>query len=119
MKHLQPAVAEVLVAEGELSDEMDYALANFVANNLGFGFTPCQPQLVKLEDGREVIRVGLDHTFVNKDNVLMGYGIVGYVFVDPETSEVIYCPSKEEVEENVQILLSEGVEPRPRPRGKY
>jgi hypothetical protein len=116
---MEPVVTKVIEEQGEISDEIDYALASFVANNIGFGYTPCQPALVELNNGKQVIRMGLDHTFVGEKNKLMGYGIVGYLFIDPETMDVLYCTPVEELEKNVETITNSGVAPQPRPRGKY
>ncbi|MHA1732134.1 MAG: hypothetical protein ACTSU5_09325 [Promethearchaeota archaeon] len=116
---VEPTVVKVVAAEGEISDEMDYSLANFLAHHVGFGFTPCQPQLVELEGGTLAIKVSLDHTFVNKDNQLMGYGIVGTLYIDAKTQEVLYVTPKEVLEDKVRIIMENDIEPQPRPRGKY
>ncbi|OLS16289.1 MAG: hypothetical protein RBG13Loki_0112 [Promethearchaeota archaeon CR_4] len=116
---MEPVVKKIIEEQGEISDEIDYALANFVANNIGFGYTPCQPALVELNNGKQVIRMGLDHTFVGAKNQLMGYGIVGYLYIDPETMDVLYCTPSEELEKGVETILNSGVAPQPRPRGKY
>ncbi|TFG00896.1 MAG: hypothetical protein EU541_00875 [Promethearchaeota archaeon] len=114
-----PKIKEVLQEKGSISDELDFALVNFLIKNRGIGFTPCKPQLVKLEDGREAIKVSIDNTFVNKENQLMGLGIVGKIYVDPETLNILYATSKEEIEENIKKLEDRGFEPQPRPKGKY
>ena len=116
---MEPVVKRVIEEHGEISDEIDYALANYVANNIGLGYTPCQPALVELENGKQVIRMGLDHTFVGEKNQLMGYGIVGYLYIDPESMEVIYCTPSADLEKNVETIINSGVLPQPRPRGKY
>ena len=115
----EPVIKRIIEETGEISDEIDYALANYIANTLGFGYTPCQPSLVELKGGKNAIRLGLDHTFIGDGNQLMGYGIVGYVFVDTDTMDVIYCTPPAELEANIQTLLDSGIEPQPRPRGKY
>ncbi len=114
----EPVVVNTVVERGEISDELDYALANYIAENLGFGYTACQPQLVELESGN-AIKIGLDHTFISKDRELMGYGIVGHIYIDAETQEILFCTPKEILEENIKLLLDEGIKPKPRPKGKY
>jgi hypothetical protein len=49
----------------------------------------------------------------------MGLGIVGKIYVDLDTLKVIYCTSKEDLENNINVLKSAGIEPQVRPRGKY
>lgn len=112
-------IKKVIQEKGSISDELDYALMNFLIKNRGTGFTPCKPQLVELEDGREAIKVSIDNTFVNKENQLMGLGIVGKIFVDPDTLNILYATPKEELEKNIEKLEERGVEPQPRPKGKY
>ncbi len=114
-----PKIKKVLEEKGEISDELDFALMNFLLKNRGTGYTACQPQLVELESGKEVIKMNIDNTFIDKNNHLMGLGIVGKIFIDPDSYEVIYATSKEELEKNIQKLEDAGVEPKPRPRGKY
>ncbi|TXT58906.1 MAG: hypothetical protein BAJALOKI1v1_1520008 [Promethearchaeota archaeon] len=114
-----PKVKNVIKDKGEISDELDFALMNFLLKNRGQGFTPCQPQLVELEDGKEVIKMNIDNTFIDKNNNLMGLGIVGKIFIDPESYEILYATPKEELDENIQKLENAGIEPQPRPKGKY
>ena len=87
--------------------------------NRGQGFTACQPQLVELEDGKKAIKMGIDNTFVDRNNNLMGLGIVGNIFIDNDTLKVIYCTSKEDLIKNIEKLANAGIEPQPRPKGKY
>ncbi len=116
---LEPVVKKIIEEHGEISDEIDYALASFVANNIGFGYTPCQPALVELNNGKQVIRMGLDYTFLGEKNQLMGYGIVGFLYIDPESMDVLYCTPTQELEKNVETITNSGMAPQPRPRGKY
>ncbi len=114
-----PKIKKVVQEKGSISDELDYALMNFLIKNRGTGFTPCKPQFVELEDGQEAIKVSIDNTFVNKNNQLMGLGIVGKIFVDPDSMKILYATSLEELEENIKKLEESGIEPQPRPKGKY
>ena len=114
-----PKVIKVLQEKGEISDELDYALMNFLLKNRGTGYTACQPELVELENGKQAVKMGIDNTFIGKDNQLMGLGIVGKIFVDFESLQVIYCTPQEELEENVEKLKNAGINPQPRPKGKY
>lgn len=121
MSQSKPTVTNVLAPEGEISDELDYAVANYVAQYIGFGYTACKPQLVEIsidDKTQQAIKMALDHTFINKNNQLMGYGIVGYIYIDPESNQVLYHTTTEEIEENTKILI-EDTDPQPRPRGKY
>jgi hypothetical protein len=120
----EPEVVEVLAESGEISDELDYKLSRYIMDARGFGLTPCQPALVKLEDGRSAIKLGLDHTYLDSDtNQVMGYGIVGHVYVNydqanPDKNDIIYITPKEDIDDNIE-QLTEDVEPQPRPKGKY
>jgi len=114
-----PKIKKILEEKGQISDELDFALMNFLLENRGTGYTACQPQLVQLESGKQVIKMNIDNTFIDKNNHLMGLGIVGKIFIDPESYEVIYATPKEELKNNIQKLEDAGFEPKPRPRGKY
>ena len=115
----KPQIDEVIEEEGEINDELDYALMNYLMKNRGPGYTPCKPQLVKLENGKEAIKMSIDNTFVGKDNQLMGLGIVGQMFIDTDDMKVIYCTPAEELEKNIKKLKHANVKPQPRPKGKY
>ncbi len=114
-----PNIEKVLQEHGEIDDELDYAISNYLLRNRGGGYTACQPQLVVLEGGKQAIQLGLDNTFLGKDNQIMGLGIVGKLFVDVDSLKVIFCTPQDELEENVNKLRDVGVEPQVRPRGKY
>jgi hypothetical protein len=115
----KPKIVKVLQEKGEIKDELDYALMNYLIQNRGAGYTACQPQLVELEGDKKAIKLNIDNTFVNNANQLMGLGIVGTLFVDYNSLSVIYCTPKEELEKNIQKLKDAGIEPQARPRGKY
>jgi len=114
-----PSVVNILQEEGAINDELDYALMTYLLKNRGTGYTACQPSLVELEDGKKAIKMNIDNTLINKNNQLMGIGIIGALFIDSETLQVIYCTPKEELENNIEKLISAGYKPQPRPRGKY
>jgi hypothetical protein len=114
-----PKIARVLQEDGEINDELDYALMNYLIQNRGIGFTACQPRLVELEDGKQAIKMNIDNTFLGNNNELLGLGIVGTLFIDYVSLRVIYCTPPEELEKNVQKLKDAGVLPQTRPRGKY
>jgi hypothetical protein len=114
-----PEISNVLEEKGEINDELDYALMNYLLQNRGPGFTACQPSLVELKDGRKAVKMGIDNTFINKENEVMGLGIIGSLFIDFETLKVIYCTPLEELDENREKLLKSGVTPQRRPKGKY
>ncbi|MFX1329691.1 MAG: hypothetical protein ACFE91_16300 [Promethearchaeota archaeon] len=116
---MNPSVIRVLEEQGEINDELDYALMNYLIKNRGTGYTACQPKLVELEGGKQAIKMNIDHTFVDKNNQLMGLGIVGSIFIDLDTFKVIYCTSAEELEKNIEKLKSAGIKPQSRPKGKY
>jgi len=114
-----PNIRKVLQEQGEINDELDYALMTYIMKNRGAGFTPCQPKLVELDNGKQAIQMGIDNTFIGKNNQLMGVGIVGNLFIDVDSLQVIYCTPKEELDQNIEKLMNAGIEPQPRPKGKY
>lgn len=114
-----PSVVKILQEEGAINDELDYALMTYIIKNRGTGYTACQPSLVELEGGKKAIKMNIDNTLIDKNNQLMGIGIVGTLFIDSETLQVIYCTPKEELDSNIEKLISAGYKPQPRPRGKY
>jgi hypothetical protein len=115
----KPNILKVLQEKGAINDELDIALMNYLIQNRGPGYTACQPQLVELEGNIKAIKMDIDNTFVNNENQLMGLGIVGTLFVDYDSISVIYCTSKAELEHNIQKLKDAGINPQPRPKGKY
>lgn len=115
----KPKIVKVLQEKGEINDELDYAVMNYLMQNRGTGYTACQPQLVELEGNKKAIKLNIDNTFVNNANQLMGLGIVGTLFVDYDSLSVLYCTPAVELEENTQKLNNAGIEPQPRPKGKY
>ena len=114
----EPHIVKVL-QEGEINDELDYALMNYLLKNRGPGYTACQPKLIELEDSKKAIKMDIDSTFVDKNNQLMGLGIVGSLFVEFDTLKVLYCTSAEDIEANIKKLTEAGIAPSPRPKGKY
>lgn len=114
-----PVVIKVLQDKGEINDELDFALMNYLITNRGTGYTACEPKLVELEDGQKAIKMNIDHTFIDKDNHLMGLGIVGTLFIDYESLKVTFCSSSEELLRNIEKLKNAGIKPQPRPKGKY
>lgn len=119
MTMMNPSVIKVLEERGEINDELDYALMNYLLQNRGVGFTACQPQLVEIEGGKKAIKMDIDHTFVDKNNQLMGLGIVGNIYVEIDSLQVIYCTPLEELAKNIDKLKAAGINPQPRPKGKY
>ena len=116
---MNPSVIKILEERGEINDELDYALMNYLLKNRGIGYTACQPQLVELEEGKKAIKMNIDHTFIEKDNKLMGLGIVGNIYIEIDSLKVIYCTPAEEIEKNIEKLKTVGIKPQPRPKGKY
>jgi hypothetical protein len=116
---IPPKIAKIVQEDGEIDDELDYALMNYLLKNRGEGFTACQPKLVQLEDGRKAIVVSIDNTFINSKNQIMGLGIVGNIFIDYDTLKIIYCTPLEDLEKNIQKLKDHGITPQERPKGKY
>lgn len=114
-----PNVVKVLEEQGSIPDELDYALMSYLLKNRGTGYTACQPCLVELEGEIKAIKMGIDNTFISKDNQLMGLGIVGTLFIDHDSLKIIYCTPKEELEANIEKLKNTGINPQSRPKGKY
>ena len=114
-----PSVIKILQKQGEINDELDYALMNYLIQNRGPGYTACQPSLVELEDGKKAIKMNIDHTYIDKDNQLMGLGIVGKIYIEIDTLQVTYCTSLKDLENNIEVLKSAGIESQIRPKGKY
>lgn len=114
-----PVVIKVLQEKGEINDELDFALMNYLMTKRGTGYTACEPQLVELEDGKKAIKMNIDHTFIDEDNHLLGLGIVGTLFIDYDSLEVTFCSSSEELVKNIEKLKNAGIKPQPRPKGKY
>ena len=116
-----PNVIKVLQEQGEINDELDYALMRYLITKRGTGYTACQPQLVELENNKQAIKMNIDNTFIDKDNNLMGLGIVGTLFIDIKSPElnIIYCSSSEELAKNIEKLKNAGIQPQARPKGKY
>ncbi|MBA7602686.1 hypothetical protein ES703_09782 [subsurface metagenome] len=116
---MNPSVIKILEERGEINDELDYALMNYLLKNRGTGYTACQPQLVELEEGKKAIKMNIDHTLVDKDNQLMGLGIVGNIYIEVDSLKVVYCTRAEELVNNIEKLKEAGIKPQPRPKGKY
>ena len=114
-----PTVIKILQDKGEINDELDFALMNYLITNRGTGYTACQPQLVELENSKKAIKMNVDHTFIDKDNNLMGLGIVGTLFIDVDSLQVMFCSPSEELVQNIEKLKNAGILPQPRPKGKY
>ena len=114
-----PKILKVIEDDGEINDELDYALMNYLIRNRGPGYTACQPKLVELENGKKAIKMSIDNTFIDKDNKIMGLGIVGNLIIDYDTLQVLYCTPIEELEKNIEKLKKAGIQPQPRPKGKY
>ena len=113
---LAPNVVKVIQENGEINDELDYAIMNYLLKNRGTGYTACQPKLVELEGGKQAIKMDLDHTFIDKNNQLMG---LGNIFIDLDSLQVLYCTPKDDLEQNIEKLKAAGYEGEVRPRGKY
>lgn len=114
-----PSIIKIIQEQGEINDELDLALANYLIQNRGPGFTACQPSLVELEGGKKAIKMDIDHTFIDEDNQLMGLGIVGKIYIDLDSLQVIYCTPLKDLATNIGVLKSAGIQPQIRPKGKY
>jgi hypothetical protein len=116
---IPPKIIRILQERGEIDDELDYALMSYLLKNRGGGFTACQPKLVEIENNKKAILMDIDNTFVDKNNQLMGLGIIGNIFIDYDTLKIIYCTPFEELLNNIQKLKNHGITPQQRPKGKY
>lgn len=116
---MDPSVIKILEERGEINDELDYALMNYLLKNRGTGYIACQPQLVEIEGGKKAIKMNIDHTSIDKDNQLMGLGIVGNIYIEVDSLKVVYCTPAEELVNNIEKLKEAGIKPQPRPKGKY
>jgi hypothetical protein len=63
--------------------------------------------------------MNIDNTFIDKDNKLLGLGIIGTLFIDVESLQVMYCSSAEQLAKNIEKLKNAGILPQARPKGKY
>ena len=75
----------------KVSDEIDWNVYKFLMNERGPGYTACKPHLVELEGGKQAIKFSIDLTAVLDDGNLYGYGIIGDIFVDPESGQIIWA----------------------------
>ncbi len=114
-----PKIVKILQEKGEINDELDYAIMNYLLQHVGPGYTACKPQLVELEDEKQAIKMGIDSTYIGKGNQLMGLGIVGIILIGLPEQDVLYTTSLPELEENIEKMKHAGIEPQVRPRGKY
>jgi len=114
-----PKIVKILQEKGEISDELDYALMNYLLQHIGPGYTACKPQLVELEGGKQAIKLGIDNTYIGKGNQLMGLGIVGTIIISLPEQDVLYCTPIPELDANIKKMKEAGIEPQVRPRGKY
>ncbi|NHJ20333.1 MAG: hypothetical protein EAX91_05275 [Candidatus Lokiarchaeota archaeon] len=114
-----PVVKKILQVNGEINDELDFAIMNYLLTKRGSGYTACQPQLVELDNDKKAIKMNIDHTFIDQDNRLMGLGIVGTMFIDYDSLHVTFCSSSDDLVKNIEKLKIAGIKPQPRPKGKY
>jgi hypothetical protein len=129
-----PKIAQIMVSDGQVSDEVDYFVNTYLAEQRGFGLTACQPALVQLESGEQAIRFKLDSTFVDAvTNNVKGYGLLGtdegfvgelllsYNPEDVSDMRVLFITPQEEIEHNLQQILAnpEKFPATERPRDKY
>ncbi|MHA1270333.1 MAG: hypothetical protein ACTSPY_11140 [Candidatus Helarchaeota archaeon] len=101
----KPNVIKVLAEHGKVSDEIDWNVYKFLMNERGPGYTACSPSLVQLENEKQAIRFLIDLTAVFEDGNLYGYGIIGEIFVDIETSEIIWATPLDILREKSTELL--------------
>jgi len=123
MSQHEPKILNIVEKFIELSDELDYLVNNRLMAERGMGYTACNPSFVEIEFGRKIIqavKMGIDHTYVDSDSGnVFGYGIVGYLFFQPEPFEILYITPKKHLEETVELILKSGMEASERLKGKY
>ena len=123
----KPEIVRIIESSGEVDDLIDYLANNLVVKECGMGFTACSPSLEEIttEGSEKVqsIKFGLDHTFVNENGQVMGYGIVGHMYIsiadNPNEIEILYITPKEELDQKINFIHQNNIEATPRPRGKY
>jgi len=122
----EPNIIRVIEPKGEVSDLIDYIANNFVMKEVGFGYTACQPSLCEIDlNDKNVnsIKFGLDHTYVDADGLVKGYGIIGNLFIstseDPNKTELYYITPKSELDKSIQYIHENNIRAQSRPKGKY
>ena len=119
----EPKILRVIEESGELSDELDYIVNNSLMQARGMGYTACAPSLIEIDyngNAMEVIKMGIDHTYVDSETgMVMGYGIVGYIFFKAEPFEIVFITPENQLEEKIKFVLESGMEATERPKGKY
>lgn len=128
-----PRITNILAA-GDVSDELDFFVNNYLATERGLGLTACEPTLVELENIGQAIRFKIDSTYLDADsNEIKGYGNIGtdegfvgeiYVSFDetnPEDIDVLFITPKEEIDAAVQNIMANADKFNAvvRPKGKY
>ena len=108
----EPKVVKVLEKSGKVNEEIDWQVAKHV-QSLG-GYTPCQPSLVELENGQQVIKYLIDKTVIKKDG-LYGYGIVGSIYVSIEPLGIMWITPNDILEKKSEELI-QTAQPQKRPR---
>lgn len=111
----KPKVEKVVAEHGKVSDEIDWNVYKFLMNERGPGYTACSPSLVELEGGKQAIKFLIDLTAVLDDGNLYGYGIIGEIYVDTETGQIIWVTSKDELIEKSGDLFKKA-KPQLRPK---
>ena len=113
----EPVVKKVIHPEGQIPDELDWELTKKLME-FGVGYTPCQPSMVELEDGRQAIKLNIDKTAVKSDGVY-GFGIIGSIYLEipksPTDLRIIFITPKEVLEELGNKAL-QTAEPQKRPK---
>jgi len=128
-----PKIVNILT-QGDVSDELDFFVNNYLATERGIGLTACEPTLVELESIGQAIRFKIDSTFLDAStNEVKGYGnlgsdegFVGEIFVsfdetNPDNIDILYITPKEEIDTAVQNIMANADKFNPvvRPKGKY
>ncbi|MBD3227337.1 MAG: hypothetical protein GF329_04040 [Candidatus Lokiarchaeota archaeon] len=101
----KPKEEKVLAKHGKVSDQIDWKVYKFLMNERGPGYTACKPSLVQLDDGTQAIKFLIDLTAVLDDGNLYGYGIIGEIYVDYKTGEIIWATPIEELRKKSSELF--------------
>ena len=101
----KPEIEKVLAEHGKVSDDIDWNVYKFLINERGPGYTACSPSLVELKDGKQAIKFLIDLTAVLEDGKLYGYGIIGEIFVDINSGEVLWATPIENLRERSSELF--------------
>lgn len=111
----KPKEVKVLAKHGKVSDQIDWKVSKFLMSKRGPGYTACTPSLVELDNGVQAIKFLIDLTAVLDDGNLYGYGIIGEIYVNYQTAEIIWATPIEELRKK-SAKLFKVAKPQLRPK---